>query len=63
MNQEDQQDIRKRTIELIALTSPEGAGAAAILLLADRTVGVLEGILGALRAIEDKLGDIHGDMP
>jgi hypothetical protein len=38
--------------------------AAAIIILGDRVVGALDGILSALRAIEERLGNLHDErMP
>jgi hypothetical protein len=55
MTPEDQQKIRKRVSELWAPNDDKAATAGAILDLGDRIVGMLDGILRALRAIEDKL--------
>ena len=54
MNPEERQEMRDRVAELLAATQGN-AVAGAIVLLSDRLVGVLDGILSRLRTIEDKL--------
>ena len=61
MNPEDRQELRDRIFEL-AVPAQGEAVAGAILLLGDRLIGSLDGILSALRAIEDKLDDISREV-
>jgi hypothetical protein len=57
MTAEEQRTLHERLGELVAIADGGPTTAAAILLLTDRLVGVLDGILSALRAIEDKLNN------
>jgi hypothetical protein len=61
MSPEDRIMIRNRVEELEALSNE--ATTAAILLLADRLVGSLDGVLSVLRTIEERLGNIAERMP
>ena len=76
MTPEEQQDIRARTRELVELAlraaaashppsvcTGEAATIAVVLLLTDRLVGVLDGILSVLRRIEEHLGNIVERKP
>ena len=62
MTPEDRQKLRDRVFELAVPTQGE-AVAGALLLLGDRLVGSLDGILSALRAIEEHLGNIVEKTP
>jgi hypothetical protein len=62
MNPEERKQMRDRLAELSVATQGE-ATAGAIVLLGDRIVGVLDGILSALRAIEDKLDAVNPQPP
>ena len=62
MTLDEQQSIYDRVEELTRMAHGE-ATAAALLLLGDRVVGVLDGILSRLRAIADHLESIDESMP
>ena len=57
MTYDEQGSLRERLKELALVTEKEMT-AAAIILLTDRLVGMLDGILARLRAIEDSLENI-----
>ena len=54
MSPEEQKSLHERTNELLSIAGDD-VTAAAILLLADRLVGVLDGVLSRLRTIEQIL--------
>ena len=61
MSPEEQWTLNQRVTELQQAAAGE-ATAAAILILGDRLVGVLDAILGRLRTIEERLGGIESEI-
>jgi hypothetical protein len=58
MDREEQEDLLRRTKEIVGLIGGDSSAAvtaASLLLLGDRLVGMLDGIRAGLRLIEDQL--------
>lgn len=60
MTEEDERALRLRLRDLVSIAG-EATTAATILLLTDRLVGVLDGILSRLRSIEENLENTGAD--